>query len=159
MQRIGSDVAVGCGLLAFSAFAAWRSLGIRGQSAGTIAGPSFLPWLMIGAIIILSLMLVLRARRAAAAASAEAGSRPAPVDHGGGMKRRDLLRIALFAAMLVAYSAAFMPLGYLPATLIVFIAGMLLMGERSPLKFFVLPVLITGAVWFGFTRFLQVWLP
>ncbi|KXF75606.1 hypothetical protein ATN84_16565 [Paramesorhizobium deserti] len=157
MRKIRSDIVIGCGLLAFSAFAAWRTLYIRGQSAGTIAGPSFLPWLMIGAIIVLSLLLVLRARRATVPVPAETGDQPAGNDMG--TKRRNFLRIGLFAVMLTAYSAAFMPLGYLPATLLVFVAGMLLMGERSPTKFFVLPVLITGAVWFGFTRLLQVWLP
>ena len=158
MRKIGSDAIIGCGLLAFSAFAAWRTFYIKGQSASTIAGPSFLPWLMLGAITILSLMLILRARSSVAPVPAEGDERSVD-NQDTTIKRRNLLRIGLFALMLTAYSAAFMPLGYLPATLLVFIAGMLLMGERSPVKFLVLPVLITGAVWFGFTRLLQVWLP
>ncbi|GAB1583882.1 tripartite tricarboxylate transporter TctB family protein [Phyllobacterium phragmitis] len=158
MRKIGSDVIIGGGLLVFSAFAAWRTLYIKGQSTGTIAGPSFLPWLMIGAVIVLSLMLILRGRRTVVLIP-EAGPNPTADDQNATIKRRNLWRIGIFALMLIAYSAAFMPLGYLPATLLVFIAGMLLMGERSPLRFLVLPVLITGAVWFGFTRLLQVWLP
>ena len=158
MARPASDVIVGCGLLAFSAFAAWRSLNIGGRSIGTVAGPSFLPWIMIGAIVLLSLALIVRSRLAAAPAGAPdlPEAEPAPED---GSARRNLIRIGIFAVLLVAYSAAFMAVGYIISTLVVFIAGMLLMGERRPLMLIVLPVLITAAVWFGFTHFLQVWLP
>lgn len=159
MRKLGSDAVIGCGLLAFSAFAAWRSLRIGGQSVGTIAGPSFLPWLMIAAIVLLSIALLMRARRAAVAASPEVGPVTTKQEDDAALGKRNLWRIWIFAAMLVAYSAAFMPVGYLPATYAVFVIGMLLMGERKPLMFLILPAIITGAVWFGFTHFLQVWLP
>ena len=160
MRNLGSDAVIGCGLLAFSAFAAWRSLNIGGQSVGTVAGPSFLPWLMIAAIVLLSMGLLLRARRAAAVAESPAVvEATAEEEADAALGKRNLRRIWIFAAMLIAYSAAFMPVGYLPATYAVFVVGMLLMGERRPLMFLIIPAIITGAVWFGFTRFLQVWLP
>nr|CAD6628411.1 tripartite tricarboxylate transporter TctB family protein [Rhizobium sp. TCK] len=159
MRQTRSDMVIGAGLLAFSAFAAWRTLKIPSSGGGnTIANASFLPWMMIGAIGLLAIALIVRA------------TRPADVDHaivqaGAGREEKyrpntaNLLRILAFVILLTAYAAAFMTVGYLPATFVVFVAGMLLMGERRPLMLLVLPALITLAVWYGFTRFLQVWLP
>ena len=133
MRKMGSDEIIGFGLLALSAFAAWRSLNIAGRSVGTVAGPSFVPWLMVGAIIVLAITLIVRARRKASILPLGDGRGAASIEvEPDRMNGRNLARIAIFAAMLVAYSAAFMPFGYLPATYTVFVAGMLVLGRRVP---------------------------
>lgn len=142
-----SDIWIGAGLLGFCAFAAWRSLRIKSQVGGTLAGPSFLPWVMIGAISALSIWLILRALR-------QEGDTPIALPD-----RATLGRMAMFALVLVAYAAAFMPVGYLISTVVTFIAVLWLFGERNWLVLTLFPAAMTGAVFLGFTRALQVWLP
>ena len=87
-----------------------------------------------------------------------AGS-PAPAQGIEMPDRATLGRMAVFLAILIAYAAAFMTLGYLPSTLAVFVAGLWLFGERRPLVLILVPVAVTAVVYLGFTRFLNVWLP
>lgn len=159
MQQMRSDMAIGAGLLAFSALATWRTLRIPSSGGGnTVADASFLPWIMIVAIALLAVALIVRAQRLSTTGQAvveDSANEEAPRL----ANSVNLLRILAFVILLTAYCAAFMTVGYLPATFFVFVAGMLLMGERRPLMLLVLPTLITLAVWYGFTRFLQVWLP
>lgn len=159
MRKTRSDIVIGAALLVFSAFAAWRTLRIPGSGGGgTVANASFLPWIMIGAIALLAAILIVRASRPVVA---DHVMTEAEVEREGAYRPNtaNLLRILAFVILLTVYCAAFMTVGYLPATFFVFVAGMLLMGERRPLMLLVLPALITLAVWYGFTRFLQVWLP
>lgn len=142
-----SDVWIGSGILAFCAFAAWRTLRVKAQSSGTIAGPAFLPWVMIAAVSALSIWMILRALRSSTDLRIEMPD------------RATLGRMALFSLVLVAYAAAFMPLGYLISTVAVFVAALLLFGERNWLVLTLFPVAMTGAVYLGFTKALQVWLP
>lgn len=142
-----SDIWIGTGLLAFCAFAAWRTLRIKSQAGGTVAGPSFLPWLMIAAIAALSVWMILRALR-----QTDAAQIPLP-------DRTTLGRMAMFTLALIAYAAAFMPVGYLISTVIAFVAVLWLFGERGWLTLTLFPIAMTGAVYLGFTRALQVWLP
>ncbi|WP_236545093.1 tripartite tricarboxylate transporter TctB family protein [Tropicimonas marinistellae] len=142
-----SDTVIGMGLLAFCVFAAWRTLKVKVQAGSTIAGPSFLPWLMIVAISILSIVMILRAMRREHGATVSVPDRAA------------LVKIAIFVALLVAYAAAFMPLGYLVSTAAVVIAGLWLFGERRILMLTLFPVALIGTVYLGFTEVLKVWLP
>ncbi len=146
-----SDILIGGGLLAFCAFGAWRTLLIRDVHSGTVAGPSFVPWLMIGAVVLLALVLIGRGVRQQVAA-------------GGGVKAirpesGALIKIALFALLLVAYAAAFYPVGYIPSTLVTFVAGLWLLGERKILHLLVFPCVMTIGVYYAFTELLSVWLP
>lgn len=50
-----SDIWAGIGLLAFCGFVAWRTLLVRTVASGTIAGPVFVPWLMIGGLSLLAI--------------------------------------------------------------------------------------------------------
>jgi len=145
-----ADIWIGGGLLAFCAFAAWRTLRIKQGFTTSVAGPAFLPWVMVVALALLGAVLILRAlyrRRAADAA------RIAMPD------RRTALRLAAFAGLLAAYSAAFFPIGYIPSTLGAFVLGLLLIGERKPWLLIAFPVVMTGAVYLAFTKLLSVWLP
>ncbi|MFV0333110.1 MAG: tripartite tricarboxylate transporter TctB family protein [Tropicimonas sp.] len=142
-----SDTVIGMGLLAFCAFAVWRTLKVKTGAGTSIAGPSFLPWLMIAGVTILSILMILRAMRR---------------EHGNVVNLPDrsaMIKIGIFVVLLVGYAAAFMPLGYLVSTLTVFIIGLWLFGERRILLLTLFPVVMVGAVYLGFTELLQVWLP
>ena len=144
-----ADIWIGAGLLAFCGFASWRTLYVKQGFSATAAGPSFVPWLMIGGIAALSLVLIARALMREADPDAR-------VLMPG---RRTLAAMGAFAVLMVGYAAAFMPLGYLPSTIVTFILGLLLLGERNWLIVILFPVAMTGAVYFGFTELLSVWLP
>ncbi|MBO0906068.1 tripartite tricarboxylate transporter TctB family protein [Jiella sonneratiae] len=159
-----TDIWIGAGILAFCAFAGWRTLRIPAVATGTSAGPNFVPWLMIGGIVVLTLALMLRsavAQRSAVPQDLAAATTPSdPNDAAGGAPSGTTLRrMAVFALLLVAYAAFFMPVGYLATTAVVFVAGMALLGERNWIRLIVLPLIITAAVYWGFTRYLGVWLP
>ena len=142
------DVVIGLGLLLFSAFAAWRTLGVRVPPEDTIAGTTFVPWLMIGGIVLLSIGLIARAILCSAVAEAvEMPGRPI------------LIRMGLFALLMVAYAFSFMTVGYLPSTLAVFVAGLLLLRESRLPVLVLFPLVMTGAIYLGFTQWLGVWLP
>ncbi|SHN06705.1 tripartite tricarboxylate transporter TctB family protein [Roseibium suaedae] len=150
-QHSKADIWIGAGLLGFCAFATWRTLQIKQVVSSTIAGPSFVPWLMIGAVSILSLVLIVRGLRSSGLpGSLSTENLP---DRGG------LLKLAAFAVLLVAYAAAFYPVGYIPSTLVASFAGLWLIGERKILVLLGFPVIMTTAVYYGFTELLAVWLP
>lgn len=153
LRESKADIWIGGGLLAFCGFAAWRTLRIREGFTTSVAGPSFVPWIMVGATALLACLLILRAVRRQRAAGAEGVAVIAMPD------RRTLLRLGAFALLLAGYSVAFFPIGYLPATLAAFVLGLLLIGERKPLLLIGFPVVMTGAVYFAFTELLSVWLP
>lgn len=154
IRETKSDIWIGGGLLALCAFAAWRTLYIRRGFTSSLAGPSFIPWIMIIAIAVLAVALIWRAlhrqRTADGTATIPAVSMP---------DRRTLLRLAAFMVLLIAYSAAFFSVGYIPATLATFILGLWLIGERKLWALTLFPVVMTGIVYFAFTEFLSVWLP
>lgn len=151
VRQSKGDIWIGGGLLAFCAFAAWRSLKIKQGFSSSVAGPSFVPWLMIGAIAVLAIVLVLRGVRQMRSG---AGAPLVPMPD-----RRTFLSIVCFVALLVAYAAAFFPVGYLPATVVTFVVGLWLIGERKIWVLIGFPLVMTFAVYFAFTKFLSVWLP
>lgn len=145
-----ADVWLGLVLLAFCSVAGWWTLRIPSVGTGTAAGPSFIPWIMIVGIAILSVAMMLRALLRA---------EPAAEEGQGVSSRATLLRLGVFVVLLVAYAGLFLSVGYLTTTIVVFIAGMFVLGERNWLFLIVLPAALTGAIYFVFTQFLGVWLP
>lgn len=148
MRQTSSNITIGIGLLLFCVFAAWRTTNIKVPPEATVAGTSFLPWLMIGGIALLSLALIVRALL-----------RTGGVETIQVPNRTTLAKMGLFALLMTGYAAAFMTLGYIPSTVIVFIAGLLLFNERRILVLIIFPLVLTGAIYLGFTRLLGVWLP
>ncbi|WP_253383469.1 tripartite tricarboxylate transporter TctB family protein [Notoacmeibacter sp. MSK16QG-6] len=140
---------IGCGLLAFCGFASWRTTFIKQGFNPGAAGPSFVPWLTIALIGMLSLVLIVRALRMENEAAANIAI----------PGRRVLLAMAGFTFLMIGYAASFMPIGYLPSTLATFILGLLLLGERNWLIIVLFPVGMTLAIYYGFTKLLSVWLP
>lgn len=145
-----SDVWIGAGLLAFCGFASWRTLLIKKGFSSSVAGPSFVPWIMIGGIALLAVLMMVRGMRRASAGQGALIQMP---------EKRTMLSILAFVALLVAYSGAFYSVGYIPSTLATFIIGLWLMGERKIWLLIAFPVGMTFAVYFAFTQFLSVWLP
>jgi len=148
MRQTSSDIAIGVGLLLFCGFATWRTTLIKVPSEATVAGTAFLPWLMIGAISLLSIVLIVRAL--IRTGSAETVQVP---------NRATLGKILLFTLVMIAYGASFMTIGYIPSTIVVFIVGLLLFNERRISVLILFPLVMTGAIYLGFTRLLGVWLP
>lgn len=143
-----SSIYIGSGLLSFCGFAAWRTAMVKAQATNTVAGPTFLPWLMIGLIAALSVAMIIRSLNS---------SKEERLIHMPG--RKLLVRMGMFTILLVGYAAAFMPLGYLPSTLITFCIGLYLVGEKRPVVLVAFPLITTGAIYLGFTHLLKVWLP
>lgn len=147
INQAKSDRWIGFILLGLCGFIAWNTIGIRGQSGSTIAGSSFVPWIMIVSLIILALALILRSLNAPKTASIEMPS------------KATFIKMLFFTAILITYAAVFVSVGYLLSTYIVFVAGLALFGERKPMALFILPAIMTGGVYLGFTKLLKVWLP
>jgi putative tricarboxylic transport membrane protein len=103
---------------------------------------------MIGGIALLSLGLIVRDLL-----RGEGGEAIAVPD------RAILAKMGLFTLLMIAYAALFMTLGYLPSTAIVFVIGLLLFNERRISVLIIFPLVMTGAIYLGFTRVLGVWLP
>ncbi|WP_319529788.1 tripartite tricarboxylate transporter TctB family protein [uncultured Cohaesibacter sp.] len=146
-----SDMWIGGGLLVFCIVVAWLTLYIKRGMTSSVAGPSMIPWLMIGGIALLSLALIARSI---------GGEKKGGEEEGISMPdARTLLIMFGFVLLLVAYAAAFYPVGYIPATLVTFVVGLWLLGERRWYILVIFPLVMTFAVYFGFTRLLSVWLP
>ncbi|MBM3604139.1 MAG: tripartite tricarboxylate transporter TctB family protein [Alphaproteobacteria bacterium] len=145
-----SDAFIGLGLLALCGFMAWQTSLIRSVGSGGAAGPTLVPWIMIAGTALLSLLMIVRALRRPAGPEENAPMMPSWGTLG---------RMTLFFLMLIGYAVAFSTLGYLGSTLIVFVAGLWLFGERRLLVLALVPLVVTGAVYLGFTRLLNVWLP
>ncbi len=148
MEQKKSDIVIGSGLLLFCIFGAWYTAKIRVPPEATVAGTSFVPWLMIGGISLFSVIMILRAiLRKKVIAMIDVPN------------RATLARMGLFTITMTAYAAAFMTLGYIPSTLLVFVAGLLLFNERRISILIIFPLVMTGAIYLAFTRLLDVWLP
>ncbi|MCP1315512.1 MULTISPECIES: tripartite tricarboxylate transporter TctB family protein [unclassified Halomonas] len=139
-------------LLAFCAFAAWRTTLVPSTGAGSQAGPSFLPWIAIVGIALLSLGLFLRGALAPAPASDVVPARGRKITY-------PTVVLVLFIVLMIGYAVAFERVGYLPSTIATFVIGMLLLRERRVLQFLVVPALIVAGVYLGFTHLLDVYLP
>ncbi len=150
MRQTSSDIGIGVGLLLFCGFAAWRTLKISVPPEDTIAGTSFLPWIMIGGIVLMSLILISRALLRLR--MDEIVNIPIP-------ERATFMKMVLFTVLMVTYAALFMKFGYIATTLVVFIVGLILFQERRIPVLIIFPVVMTGAIYLGFTRVLNVWLP
>ncbi len=143
-----ADIWISLSLLAFCGFATWRTMKIRVPPEDTVAGTSFVPWLMIGGMVLLALLLL--ARAVLRAASEDAVQMP---------DRATFVRMGLFTLLMVAYAFAFMTVGYIPSTLAVFVLGLLLFKEYRIPILILFPLVMTGVIYLGFTKSLGVWLP
>ena len=76
-----------------------------------------------------------------------------------GMNPASCKRVLLFFAVIVAYVMLIEFMGYIPATVLLLLASLLLFGERDRRVLVVVPLLFPAALWLLFQRLLEVQLP
>ncbi len=135
-------------LLLFCGIAASLTLDLPRTGTGTELGPDFFPWLMIGGIALFSAVLLVRARAR--------GSAPAV---GAELSPSLLAKMGLFTLLMLIYATLYTTAGYLLSSAVFFIVAMFVLGERRLLPAVVWPAAIILAVYFGFTKIMQVYLP
>ncbi len=151
MKKANHDTYVALAFLLFCGFA-WRQIARLPLGVGyeNTIGPEFFPGVMTVTIAVLSLALLVRSLWRGLI---EGGESPALA--AGNI----LLRMGLFIALLVLYILIYEPLGFLAASCIVLPAGMLLLGERRLMHVIVLPFILIGLGYVGFTKVMMVPLP
>lgn len=151
MKKPNHDTYVAIVFLLFCAFAWWRikklPLGVGYEHT---IGPEFFPGVMTVAIAILSVALLARSLWRGLI---EGGADPTLA--AGNV----LARMGLFIVLLIGYIFVYEPLGFLLASAIALPAGMFLLGERRFLHVIVLPYIIIGLGYTGFTKIMMVPLP
>lgn len=151
MKKPNHDTWVAVVFLLFCGFAWWQIAKLPlGVGYEHTIGPEFFPGVMTVTIAILSVMLLARSLWRGLIEGGED-----PTLAAGNV----LLRMGLFIALLVVYILIYEPLGFVLASCIALPAGMLLLGERRLLHVFVLPFIIIGLGYTGFTKIMMVPLP
>lgn len=145
MTRNG-DFWVSLCLLGLCSVAAALTLDVPTRGTGGTLGPTFVPWLMIGGISILSLRMLWRSQTIAVAATA----RPS---------LRLLGQLCGFLLLMLAYAAAYEPVGYVVSSLVFFVLALLMVGERRWLQLVLVPPGVVLAVYLVFTKIMQVYMP
>lgn len=125
---IGAAVFLLLGVVTFAQMA-----GLNESADGSDPGAAGYPRLLAAIMIVLAVLLALQN---------DNGEPPA--------RGRDALRVAGTVAVLVAYTVALEPLGYIASTVIMLVATMLLMGIRSILPLIVVPIAIALANFYVF---------
>lgn len=74
-------------------------------------------------------------------------------------ERGSRLRTVLMVGAGIGYTLVLDPLGFVAATLVFMVLGLLIMGVRSPIRLIGVPILVTVAVYYLFTAVLGVYLP
>lgn len=145
-----ADLYISIGMLVFCIFTAVATARLKTPPGGSIAGPAFVPWLMV---VLLGLgATCLLARALWQEKAGDGGSVTLP-------DRRVLRQMVLFVLLMIAYAVTLMPIGYIWTTTATLFLGLLILGERKPLLLILFPAVMTAAVYFGFTKLLAVWLP
>lgn len=141
-----SDFWISLALLAFTAVAAALTTQLPAQGTGRGAGPNFVPWLMVGGIGLSALILLARSWRRAACPHA-------PVNI------RLLAQLGGFLVLMLAYAAAYEPVGFIGSSLAFFLLALLMLGERRLKYLLAVPPLVVLGVYLVFTEIMQVYMP
>ncbi|EHM53300.1 tripartite tricarboxylate transporter TctB family protein [Cardiobacterium valvarum] len=145
-----ADLYISIGMLVFCVFAAIATAQLKTPPGGSIAGPAFMPWIMVVLLGLGSAGLLVRALWQEK--TGDSGSIALP-------GRRVLRQMVLFVLLMIAYAVTLMPVGYIWTTAATLLLGLLILGERKPLVLILFPAVMTAAVYLGFTKLLAVWLP
>lgn len=145
-----ADLYISIGMLVFCIFTAVATARLKTPPGGSIAGPAFVPWLMV---VLLGLGATCMLARALWQEKAGDGGSVTLPD------RRVLRQMVLFVLLMIAYAVTLMPIGYIWTTAATLFLGLLILGEHKPLLLILFPAVMTAAVYFGFTKLLAVWLP
>jgi len=115
---VGAAVFLLLGLVTFA-----QTSGLDESADGSDPGAAGYPRLIAAIMIVLAVMLALQ----------HDNGEPPP-------RGRDALRVASTVGMLILYTLALEPLGYIPSTVLLLVGTMMLMGIRSILLLVVVPV-------------------
>jgi hypothetical protein len=151
-----ADLAAAVVLLIGTGFA-YNESRLIDTSLNYALGPLFVPYLLLGAIALLSVILALQSISFKQAASASA---PRP-GIGIGINAGTALQVA-FIAWLIAYLVMLPHLGYVPSTILFLSGGAMLLGDRKPKTVAIavgIAAVVTVALWFLFGRVLLLFLP
>ena len=149
------DAAAALGLLAGMAALYSNSLTIN-DTLNYALGALFFPYVMIGTISLLALILLLQSVDFSAAAAARPDS----------AARRKSMRVLLTQVGLIALLALYIVVlphtGYIPTTVVFLIVCMIFLGERKPRKiavYAVCSVATTAVLYVVFGKMLRLFLP
>ena len=138
---------LGAVIVAIGAVLLWQAWKVPGDLAPQ--GPRFLPvaiavlWILLGIAYLAGAVVALIGRR-----PQTAGER---LDH--------LPRVLALIVVLIAYAYAIDPLGYLISTAVLFAACAALLGSRNHIRDVIIAVGLTVAIYFLFSRGLNIYLP
>ena len=145
-MKINSDFWISIGLLVLSAVAAALTTEVPSQGTGQGAGPNFVPWLMVAGVALASLVLLWRSQRQAPAAQARTSVKM-------------LAQLGGFLLLMLAYAAAYEPVGYIISSLVFFVVALLVLGERRLLPLLAVPPGVVVGVYLVFTQVMKVYMP
>lgn len=156
------DVISALALIVISITMFFASNGLEAKTRMDI-GPDFMPKLVAVLTLALSVVLLvqgLRRNMASGVAGAAAGGDAAPPARRGGLIERHADWLSLL--LIVAYTLAFEPLGYLVATALYLFMQFIVMAkaeERRYVAFAVVAVIVSGLSYYVFLRLFYVFLP
>ena len=158
-HRIYQNIVLGIVVIAFSAFMlnAAASIKVIASSATSIDNAAFLPRIVFGLLIVVSLLLIITGFR-----QITANRVTAPEGEALEKAAKETLRSLGALAMLFVYIFCFNRLGFVISSMIYMVGLMLYMTKREsrkPILFVVIAVAMTLIVYFCFKQFLYIYLP
>jgi putative tricarboxylic transport membrane protein len=148
-MRISTELWLTLFVFALSSLAAFLTHSLSTGGLSTELGPAFFPWMMVIGMFAFSVLLLVRSIWNKQIVKGETPS----------INWKLLGKLALFLVYMGLYATFYVQVGYLVSTGIFFVLAMLTLGERRPLHFLVIPLLITGGVYLVFTQILNVYIP
>ena len=141
------EAIVGAVLLVTGVVYGLLTAALPNRSLPNTPGPAFFPWLIAGALILLSAALLIRSLRHDVPEPSEASSDPD--------SKRRLFTLIWFAGYLLAIPYA----GFLPASVPFFAGMMWFYGERNRLMLALAAIIFPGSLFYLFRYGFQILLP
>ena len=157
--HIYQNIVIGAVVIAFSAFMlnASASIMVIASSATSIDHAAFLPRIVFGLLIFVSVLFIIMGIR-----QIPANRSAAPEGEALEKTAKETLRSLGALAMLFVYIFCFSRLGFVISS-VIYMAGLMLYmtkkESRKPLLFVVIAVAMTLIVYFCFKKFLYIYLP
>ncbi len=134
-------------LLAFSGFYGVLISRLPSRDLPNTLGATFVPWVLAGLLVLLSLMLLV--------SNIVSKSADSPVS----IPQRDIFGIAGLILLIAAYIKLMSYVGFIPISIVFLALLTWIAGSRKPLGILFFSVLTTCIVYFLFQKFFSVQLP
>ncbi len=144
MSRAG--LLIGLGLIAIAGVIAVDAMGMRVPPIHAKVGPRFFPLLVSCGLALSGAVVAFQSWRGT-------------FDTEESAHATDWAAVAIIAAGLVLHLNLLKPLGFIPATLVLFLSVTFAMGSRSYLRDTAVGLVLVLLTYFGFTRLLGLQLP